>query len=159
MICPNCQTENSPAARTCTGCGHALAPEDIAAPPPPTVPPPPPSPGYLNPGYPNPSPYYAPPAPAPMDPFLETMIPSKNMNALLAYYLGIFAFIPLIGLFLGIAAFILGLKGLKAAKQYPAIRGKTHAWIGVLIGGFFGFAQLLLAAWIVIYVIFFAPRG
>lgn len=63
------------------------------------------------------------------------IIPYKNPNALVAYYLGIFSLIPGLGLFLGIAAFILGLLGLRHARQHPETKGTVHAWIGIVMGG------------------------
>ncbi len=63
------------------------------------------------------------------------VIPYKNPSALIAYYLGLFSLLPLIGLFLGIPAFILGIKGLKDRKKNPAIKGSVHAWIGIVMGG------------------------
>ncbi|MCW3053685.1 MAG: hypothetical protein JWN14_2855 [Chthonomonadales bacterium] len=94
------------------------------------------------------------PAPAPAEPsIIDTFVPMGNPKALTAYYLGIFSFIPLLGIFLGIAAFVLGLQGLKAAKQTPEIKGKTHAWIGIVIGGFFGFGYILLFGGILIAVL------
>jgi len=63
------------------------------------------------------------------------LIPYKNPRALLAYYLGIVAMFPLIGLPFGIAAYILGRKGLREAQAHPEVRGTVHAWIGVLLGG------------------------
>ena len=65
------------------------------------------------------------------------IIPYKNPHALIAYYLGIVSGLPGIGLPFGIAAFILGLKGLKARKQNPAIKGSVHAAIGIGCGGLF----------------------
>lgn len=65
------------------------------------------------------------------------VIPYKNPHALIAYYLGLFSLFPLLGLFLGIAAFILGIIGLKKRKQNPAIKGSVHAWIGIVLGGLF----------------------
>ena len=50
---------------------------------------------------------------------VNVLIPYKNPKALIAYYLAIFSLIPCLGLLLGIAAFILGLLGLKAAKAHP----------------------------------------
>jgi len=118
------------------------APQGYAAPPQGYAPPyPAPYPG----GY---------PAPAPAEPsIIDTFIPTHNPKALTAYYLGIFSFIPLLGIFLGIAAFVLGLQGLKAAKQTPEIKGKTHAWVGILVGGFFGFGYVLLFGAILIAVL------
>ncbi|MEI8211627.1 MAG: hypothetical protein WCI02_05730 [Planctomycetota bacterium] len=65
------------------------------------------------------------------------VIPYKNPSALIAYYLGILSGLPLIGLPLGIAAFVLGIMGLKARKKDPAIKGSVHAAIGIGCGGFF----------------------
>ena len=65
------------------------------------------------------------------------MIPYKNPKALIAYYLGILSGLPVIGLPIGIAAFTLGIMGLKARKQNPAIKGSLHAAIGIGCGGFF----------------------
>ncbi|MCL6503442.1 MAG: hypothetical protein K6T86_12205 [Pirellulales bacterium] len=63
------------------------------------------------------------------------LIPYKNPRALLAYYLGIVAMMPLIGLPFGIAAYLLGRKGLREAQAHPEVRGRVHAWIGILLGG------------------------
>lgn len=70
---------------------------------------------------------------------ISSIIPYKNSKALIAYYLGVFSIIPCVGAPLGIAAFFLGLGGLKEAKLHPETKGKVHAWIGVIVGGFFGF--------------------
>ena len=63
------------------------------------------------------------------------IIPYKNPPALIAYYLGLFSLLPLVGLLLGIPAFILGIMGLKKRKQNPEVKGSVHAWIGILMGG------------------------
>ena len=47
------------------------------------------------------------------------IIPYKNPKALIAYYLGILSGLPLIGLPLGIAAFVLGIMGLKDLPRLP----------------------------------------
>ena len=65
------------------------------------------------------------------------VIPYKNPKALLAYYLGIASGLPLIGLPIGIAAFVLGLQGLKARRENPVIKGSVHAGIGIGCGLFF----------------------
>ena len=62
------------------------------------------------------------------------IIPYKNPKALIAYYLGIFSGLPIIGLPLGIAAFILGIMGLRDRKRNPAIKGSIHAGIGIGCG-------------------------
>ena len=63
------------------------------------------------------------------------VIPYKNPQALIAYYLGIFSLIPLFGFFLGCAALPLGIFGLKKRNQNPMIRGAVHAWVGIILGG------------------------
>jgi hypothetical protein len=65
------------------------------------------------------------------------IIPYKNPKALIAYYLGIFSGFPLIGIPLGLAAFIFGIKGLRDRARNPVIKGSVHAWIGIGCGGFF----------------------
>lgn len=65
------------------------------------------------------------------------LIPYKNMHALLAYYLGLFSLLPLIGLALAIPAVILGVIGLRNVKREPEVKGTVHAWIGIVMGGLF----------------------
>lgn len=62
------------------------------------------------------------------------LIPYKNPKALIAYYLGILSGLPVIGLPLGIAAFVLGIMGLNDRKKNPAIKGSVHAGIGIGCG-------------------------
>ncbi len=54
----------------------------------------------------------------------------------MAYYCGVFSIIPFFPI--GIAAFVLGIIGLRRRKRNPVIRGAAHAWIGIIIGGLFG---------------------
>jgi hypothetical protein len=79
----------------------------------------------------------APPVVITSDDTLGGLIPSKNGPALGAYYLGIFSLLPLLGIPLAIAALILGFKGLRKAREHPEVKGKIHAWVGI-IGGAFG---------------------
>lgn len=87
---------------------------------------------------------------------LKVFVPYKNVPALVAYYLAVFSLIPCIGLFLGIAAFFFGLKGLKISKADPESKGKVHAWVGILLGGFFGLLYLILT--IIFFVAVSAAR-
>lgn len=72
------------------------------------------------------------------------VIPYKNPKALVAYYLGILSGLPLIGLPLGIAAFVLGIQGLKARKENPIIKGSVHAGIGIGCGLIFALLWSIL---------------
>ncbi len=86
--------------------------------------------------------------PPPLQPPIETdstggLIPYKNPKALVAYYLGVVALVPFIGIFVGIASIALGIKGLHDRKQKPAIRGGAHAWVGIALGSFSLFYHLV----------------
>jgi hypothetical protein len=73
---------------------------------------------------------------------LGKVIPFKNPKALWAYYLGIFSFIPGLGILLGLTAMVLGIQGLLFANKNPGVRGHVHAWVGIALGGFFGLGYL-----------------
>jgi hypothetical protein len=83
---------------------------------------------------------------------LNKIIPYRNGMALAAYYLGVFSLIPFIGIFLGIAGFVLGILGLKAARVNPVVGGKVHAWIGIVVGGLFGFGWLALTLFMIVEI-------
>jgi len=85
------------------------------------------------------------------------VIPYKNPKALVAYYLGIVSGLPLIGLPFGIAAFVLGILGLKARKRNPIIKGSAHAWIGIGCGGLFTVLWGLFAI-LLIFSLLAGPR-
>lgn len=76
------------------------------------------------------------------------VIPYKNMPALIAYYCGVFSIIPCFPI--GLAAVVLGIMGLKKAKQHPQVRGKAHAWIGIIAGGFFGLFYAVVTVFAII---------
>jgi predicted RNA-binding Zn-ribbon protein involved in translation (DUF1610 family) len=67
------------------------------------------------------------------DPLLS-LVPYKNAAAVWAYYLGVFSLIPCFGLFLGIAAIVMGILGLGNASKHPEAKGKVHAWVGIILG-------------------------
>lgn len=76
------------------------------------------------------------------------VIPYKNVPALIGYYLGVFSIIPCFPI--GLAALVLGILGLRKVKQEPAVRGTVHAWIGILVGGFFGLVWLAMTMLVVL---------
>lgn len=78
---------------------------------------------------------------------VSTFIPYKNARALIAYYFGVFSFIPCLGHILGPAALILGILGLRYAKVHPTAKGAGHAIAGIVLGllttlGYWGFTIL-----------------
>jgi len=82
------------------------------------------------------------PAVVTSDETLGGMIPSKNTAALAAYYLGVFSAIPFLGIPLGIAALVLGIRGARNAREHPEVKGKVHAWVGIIAGGLFALLYL-----------------
>lgn len=65
---------------------------------------------------------------------ISSLIPYRNAQALWAYYLAIFSLIPCVGIPLGIAALMLGIRGLQFAGRNPEAKGHVHAWIGIVLG-------------------------
>jgi hypothetical protein len=79
---------------------------------------------------------------------VSTVIPYKNVPALIAYYVGVFCIIcpPL----LCFPAIILGVIGLRRVKENPEVKGTAHAWIGILSGSFFLLLSIVIGfGWIV----------
>ncbi len=72
------------------------------------------------------------------------LIPYKNPAALSAYYLGILSGLPLLGFPIGVAAFVLGILGLRAKQKNPVIKGTVHAAIGIGCGGVFALIWLIV---------------
>jgi len=82
----------------------------------------------------------------------EFFIPSKNQNALLAYYCAIFGIIPALGLILGPAAQILGIMGLCKSIVEPSVRGGYHAIFAIALGMIITlFNWVVLLFWLMVY--------
>lgn len=81
------------------------------------------------------------------DGFIVKLIPYRNPKALIAYYVGVFALIPSIGLVLGLVAAIVGIVGARQAVNRPATKGLVHAIVGIVLGILALVGNLLL--WIV----------
>lgn len=128
MYCRKCGTQNSDNNYQCTQCGE-----------------------ILHPAAPRTAPAVA---VAESDSTMGGLMPYKNGAGLAAYYLGVFSAIPFLGIALGIAGVILGIMGLRRAKEHPEVKGKAHAWVGIIAGGFFA---LLYVGVIVAIVMSSAP--
>ena len=80
-----------------------------------------------------------PPTPPPQLPsgeptLTDRLVPTRNPAALAGYYLGVFSFIPVLGLLLGLAAIVCGIIGVVAAAREPERRGAVHAWVAIALG-------------------------
>lgn len=126
MDCPKCGFVMSDFDVECPRCKRmrekaAKEPSPAAAPPPP------------------PPPAMAPPPPvSAVDEAFTTIIPVRNSAALTSYYLGLFSLFPGLGTAMAIFAIVLGVKGLKAVAANPSVKGKGHAWVGIICGSLFG---------------------
>ncbi|SVB54575.1 uncharacterized protein METZ01_LOCUS207429 [marine metagenome] len=89
-----------------------------------------------------------PPAPEQGDGGVSTVIPYKNVPALVGYYLAVFSGLGLLcppaGFVLALPALILGIIGLKKVKANSEAKGTVHAWIGILGGAFFCIVFILM---------------
>ncbi len=66
---------------------------------------------------------------------LNSLIPYRNPNALIGYYVGVFSLIPCIGALLGPAAIVLGWMGVKYRNKHPTAGGLGHAITALVLGG------------------------
>jgi hypothetical protein len=79
------------------------------------------------------------------------IIPYKNWQALVAYYVGIFScLLCFFGLPVGIVAVVLGILGLRARARDPVIKGSVHAWIGIVLGTISTIGALFFASVIIV---------
>ena len=81
---------------------------------------------------------------------VESLIPYKNPMGLMAYYAGVFALIPCVGLVLGPAAFILGILGVRYANKFPTAGGKGHAIAGIVLGTIVVLGHLAVVVFLVV---------
>ena len=122
MRCERCDSFNVEGTRICTSCGAVLGPTATGG-------------GSATPR---------------KDGSLDSIIPVKNPPALIAYYLGLFSLLPLLGLPLGIAAVVLGIIGLRKLRQTPQAKGIVHAWVGIGCGGACTLLWLVVLGFIIV---------
>ncbi len=137
MRCSTCRAENPPGSKACEECGEVLETATLSAKEP------------VN--YPiaqaqcdeheildvlpveNPQPDDDEDAPS-GDGGISTLIPYRNPKALAAYYLGLFALIPVVGLLTAPFAVVFGILGVQVARRDSNAKGTIHALIGILFG-------------------------
>jgi hypothetical protein len=81
---------------------------------------------------------------------IESLIPYHNPKSLAAYYCGVFSLIPVLGLILGPIALILGIQGIRLAKQDDSAGGMGHSITGLILGSLTALANWGLAILVVI---------
>ncbi len=88
----------------------------------------------------------------------DSLIPTKNPDALLSYYTGLFAIIPIVGLILGPLSLVKGKSGLTKVKEVPQMPGKAHAYVGIGCGSIGLLFNLLILGLIIAGIIAAANR-
>lgn len=78
------------------------------------------------------------------------VIPYKNPPALVGYYLGLLAWIPVCGFPFAIASIWLGILGLKKRRANPAVRGSAHAIFAIVAGSLGLFLTILVITAIIL---------
>ena len=89
------------------------------------------------------------PVVAPEDGAISSLIPYKNGAALAAYYIGVVALIPFLGLLAAPFAIGFGVVGIRAYNREPKCKGIVHAWVGIALG-VFSFVEVALILFVVI---------
>jgi hypothetical protein len=87
------------------------------------------------------------------DDLVTTLIPTKNPKALIAYYLGVFSLIPILGLFLGPAALIFGILGKRYESAHPRAKGGGHAIAGIVLGALTTLGHLTVIVIIIVGIL------
>ena len=64
----------------------------------------------------------------------ETLVPTKNQQALMGYYIAVFSLIPVFGLGLGPIAIWRGIRGWNVIKAQPELPGKAHCIVAITLG-------------------------
>ena len=64
----------------------------------------------------------------------ETLVPTKNQQALMGYYIAVFSLVPVFGLGLGPIAIWRGIRGWNAIKTQPELPGKAHCIVAITLG-------------------------
>jgi hypothetical protein len=88
---------------------------------------------------------------------IAKVIPYKNKLALMAYYIGVFSFIPVACFILGPIAFILGVFGLIKARNSPKAHGMGHAIFGIILG--LASPPLWVILWYTVFESLTKPQG
>jgi Domain of unknown function (DUF4190) len=64
------------------------------------------------------------------------MLPvDRPVTAIAAGYLGLFSFLPIIGLPFQILAVVCGIVAVRKINGTPGLAGKGRAWFGIIVGG------------------------
>lgn len=64
------------------------------------------------------------------DPTLQTLMPTKNKDSLISYYLGFASFLPLVGVFAAIGALTYSSRAMQKYNANPTPGAKGHAMTG-----------------------------
>jgi hypothetical protein len=78
----------------------------------------------------------------------------RPISSIAAGYLALFGIVPLLGLPFSISAVVCGITALKAIRRDPKLSGAGRAWFGIIVGSL----MTLLSVFMIVILVFFAPR-
>lgn len=88
--------------------------------------------------------------PPPDDGPVSSVIPYRNMPALMGYYTSIAALIPIVGFIAGPLAMGLGITGFKKARSEPRAKGTAHAIVAITLGALSTLAHYGIIAFLIL---------
>lgn len=112
-LCPRCQWPNEDQAAQCPRCGESLGA---------TIP----SNG----------------ADGAANALVEALFPVKNMPALIAFWVCLFALIPGVGIIVAVVTVVLGARGLRNVRKDPAVGGRWQAQLSIAVAALCGLINL-----------------
>jgi hypothetical protein len=83
----------------------------------------------------------------------RTMLPYRNVRALIAYYTGVFSAVPGIGLLLAPVATVFGILGYRYGRANPTAEGTGHAAAGIVFAALGTLLNLILLGLLVMYML------
>ncbi len=112
-VCPRCRQPNEGGACRCPRCGQSLWPASL--------------PDGTHP---------------PANALFEALFPVRNIPALIAFWVCLFALIPGLGILVALAVIGLGVSGLRNARKDPAVGGRWQSWLSVAVAALFGLINI-----------------
>lgn len=73
---------------------------------------------------------------------VEGLFPVKNMPALVAFWVCLFALLPGVGILVAIVTVVLGARGLGNVRKDPEVGGQWQSWVSIAVAALCGLINL-----------------
>lgn len=88
---------------------------------------------------------------------VSTLIPYRNLPALVGYYMSIASllgiFVMPVGVLISAPALVLGTIGLSKRLREPEAKGTAHAWVAIILGGLMTLLHLAAGVFFVVVLV------